>query len=188
MHLWSPPGKHREQKDERHFLNHWTNTAISETHALNSPLLPNSQQNYQKDSIIWEICVIRKRRILVLSWWASLDSCKLYGLGGWIPWWAAQLRCREWGLPTSGVEAGRADFWTTTPGYRIWNKCQPPWDAIGFLGKGCWEGVIQADRATGEDGSGQPPSRCCHRLALKTDKAQEQGCCLRSVPAPSGHP
>lgn len=38
-----------------------------------------------------------------------------------------------------------------------------------------------------EDGSGQPPSCCCYRLALKTETGQEQGCCLCSVPALTGH-
>lgn len=120
MHFWSPPRKHREQKDERHFLNHWTNMATSETHVLNSPLLPNSRQNYQKDTIIWEIYAIRKRRILVLSWWASLTrgNCTVWEdgyLDEQLSWGAGNEAClrrvfKQGGLtselPLQDIESG----------------------------------------------------------------------------------
>ena len=115
-----PPGKHQEQKDESRFLNRRTDMACSEPHALNSPLLLNPQQNYQKSAVTWEIYVIIKW-IPVLRRWASLESCQLYLWGGWIPWWTAQLRCGEWGPPWSSVKARMGDFWITTLEYRtLW--------------------------------------------------------------------
>lgn len=88
VHFWSPHGKH--WKDKRHFLNHSTNTAIFETQALNSPLVPNPQQNYQRDTAIWEIYVVLIKNIVPR--WRALP--KWYSLGQWIPWPTA-YPCRE---------------------------------------------------------------------------------------------